>query len=1390
MSQKSKFRGCAQDYLDWFQLDYTQKNKIILPETQTDGLGLRSEEEEKKICHQKMKQFCSGRDYAWQYQLEHQHEDKAIIEGKVREINSLGIEEDTMTTDCDQTESGYSDHKAYIHYDMRRQTQQTNLPIASWEKEIVAKVEAYPVVVIEGETGCGKSTQVPQYIFDAAVEANKYVNIVVTQPRKIAAVSLAKKISEERGWKLGSLVGYQVGLDNNTSIDTCISYVTTEVLVQKIIHQKSVGKHTHIILDEVHERDEHTDFALLIIKKLINTVARNVKVILMSATIDVDRFAKYYSTLVQGYLVPAPVISITSHSPYSVDIFYLDSIIAAFKDIKVEPLIKYDDPNISAGMFNLATEMVKRFDNYERKEEGITGNSEFAKSRGAVLIFLPGLFEIEEMIISLRKEAARNKWHMYPLHSSITIEEQKCVFAKPPQGFRKIIVSTNIAESSITVSDIKFVIDFCLTKILTCDPNTNYTCLKLDWASQASCRQRAGRAGRVSSGRVFRLVSRKFYETLMMYTTPELCRSPLTQVVLKTKLLDMGQPQALLALALDPPDLGNIHHTILTLKQMCALGVKYRGLVTDMDGDLTYLGRIMAHLPLDPHLSKFIVFAHLFGCLREAIIISAGLCLKPFHARPFQDELNAYLSKVSWAYGSFSDCFAILNTYLVWQNYHSSGQFTQTGRVSEKNWARESYVELKALHEVHTLVKEITERLEKLKITPVNRQNPPKKNQYLILKMLLAAACYPHYFRRYVPDEYEKEMCRELNGHDPFSTVIVSRLPAEMGIVYDRQLREMLKECGQDMLINYMGTKAYIEFPRRKSTTRGHDHFSDIPGECPTAMYLALKMRTVRRLQDSFALKVYSPEEARQHMQTIKSLGKCVQLPEQGYRSLTSYEMKTSAVVTTLKAPELPAATQHTWSVYVTHVEDPGHFWVMCSREKTFQDLGFIQSTISLAHKSRKLCPLVSGSFAPGFVCVAPFSENPLEEPTYYRARVEDIHAGQDGNLQALVYFVDFGNSEQVAVKDLREMPPKLMEIQMLAVECYASHIKGASKEVDSAWSPEAHSWFCNNALQKQFTAQIYSVVHHIVRLELLNIEQRGAVISISQSLKDQGFALSAEEPYLSKQNHELRAIYTDEVENTLEENTTAISSLDLAFSDKVGGRKVWLRGPASPLELKFVALTRVGCMKAIKVESSSVNSTVLDLEPQNPHDRFIVAAFVSLNPSETSLMLRDTTLMPSLPGILPLSLLLFAPQAELRVDETKQRYTGAIFGLGVDPTTGEAIYPDDDIELAFDIPFTQEDLIMINKIRYLINAVFEEDEMVPEKMLLTTQNRLREFLQRLLDVPRNYKEPEAFTMAYQWNMISPEDVLQPCLEGAFERSESQVLPLHNAVFMTKTSPN
>lgn len=205
-------------------------------------------------------------------------------------------------------------------------------------------------------------------------------------------------------------------------------------------------------------------------------------------------------------------------------------------------------------------------------------------------------------------------------HSLMSPDSQQEVFQPPPSGHRKVILTTNISESSITVPDVSYVIDFCLVKVMHIDTSTNFQSLRLEWASKVNCRQRAGRVGRLRSGRVYRMVTKPFYvEEMKEFGVPEMLRSPLESCVLKAKQLDLGSPSEILALAMSPPNLSDILNTVLMLKEVGALYTTVDGVYEDLDGDLTFWGTIMSRFPLDVRLSRLIILGYIFNCLEEAI---------------------------------------------------------------------------------------------------------------------------------------------------------------------------------------------------------------------------------------------------------------------------------------------------------------------------------------------------------------------------------------------------------------------------------------------------------------------------------------------------------------------------------------------------------------------------------------------------------------------------------------------------------------------------------------------------------------------------------------------------------------------------------------------------
>ena len=493
----------------------------------------------------------------------------------------------------------------------------------------------HQISILSGPTGCGKSTQVPQYILDQHAREKKMVNIIVTQPRKIAASSLAKRVCQERDWRLGGLVGYQVGLDKeNKSQDTRLLYVTTGVLKKQIIERKHLNNWSHIILDEVHEREEDMDLVMLLVKKLLATSC-GTKLVLMSATLNEEKLKKYFSLPAEGSsstsrLMEAPSLQISAGQGRGqsnvVSTAYFDQLLGQFgRRDKTNFLVSR--PTFHQDCVELTKEVIEHLDSVEDQE---------GKGRGGVLVFLPGIHEMKALrnhLMAGRDEEAeeaddekRTKWKCLPLHSRIPWEEQKTVFAPVPANTRKIILSTNIAESSITVPDIKYVIDFGLTKNVEVDKETNYPMLVLDWASRTQLVQRSGRAGRVGGGgRVFVLLPEALVRRLPRDHVPEIQRIPLTKLVLDVKLLDMGSPQQLLSLAMDPPKSENLLKTILSLKELRALHNTTRGERTREDGDLTVIGEVLARLPVDVKLGKLIVLGHIFGVLEEAVVIAAGL---------------------------------------------------------------------------------------------------------------------------------------------------------------------------------------------------------------------------------------------------------------------------------------------------------------------------------------------------------------------------------------------------------------------------------------------------------------------------------------------------------------------------------------------------------------------------------------------------------------------------------------------------------------------------------------------------------------------------------------------------------------------------------------------
>lgn len=1362
----------------------TSNQKLFVPPEPSDA--------DVKALELPRKEFSSGTEYAKEYQEKElallKQMDPADQPGPSRGPGDSAGDELVGVAGSQSTQlaalsdlSVESTQQVYATYCQRAHVPNMDLPIMEHKEEILRMVETYSAVVIRGTTGCGKTTQVPQFLLDHCASMGTHCNIVVTQPRRIAAISVAHRVCQERHWTLGSIVGYQVGMDNQTSADTRLAYVTTGVLLEKLIAKKDMNDYTHVIIDEVHERDQETDFLLLVARKFLRTNSRGVKIILMSATINVNYFSEYFSTALGDHLEPAPIIEIPGKMK-EVREYYIDSL----RTLGELPEFNPADPCVAPESLRIAHRLIKVFDKIEATEQNVDVNKErFAPRRGAVLVFLPGYEEISMFTDMLQDDCISLRWTVLPLHSTVTQQEQQSVFLAPPKGHRKIILSTNIAESSITVPDIKYVLDFCLTKCLVCDPETKYSCLKMEWASKANCKQRQGRAGRVSEGRLYRMIPESFYRIhLPDYGIPEMQRCPLELTVLKVKKLALDEPRAILALCLDPPDLGDIERAILVLKEVSALTTVIGDTFYRFDGELTFVGKVMAQLPMDVCISKMILLGFVFGVMEDCIIMAACLSIQSMFSRPFQKLLEAYKSRMAWAEGSFSDCLGMLKAYKVWQDMRMQGAFSRRGGLNEREWASRNFLQYKRLLEIEQLVKEIEMRLSKFNIHTVERPNRAPLNQdehLVILRIVICGAFYPNYF--YQEDIDEAVCCRGLMT-DPLCTVILNGIPQNQGILYDHAIRSLLAPCSSRMKIVFEESRAAVEFLQKERRD----------GILP-AVYTAVKMRQLRM---PLELSLFRPEDAQEKLERLVKLRGLDGIDGNGgdgERWLKSNRLVVLPSSDPLKTVPLPPASQLTINMYCTHVVNCGHFYARYS-DQSYQIIEQHMNEIINHNSGQDLKPLPSPP-APNMLVLAPY------RGAYYRARVEDI---KDDRF-AKVFFLDYGNTENVSVANLRAIDPEthvdVLTTLAQAFECKLAEVRpSAMASGNDQWTRPAQEFFSRIVMGQYLVGRVYSVVDNVVRVHLF-VRGGPGQVSVNDELVNRGFADYYEESFLSKKDHQLRervesyyqSVTSEAVDPRIIETANEVDSSKLDVGAlQISSRKAKLHGPFSPLESRLVGMSKLCSLRGVRVDRNSVNSVLLNGEPQNKDPRLLVAATVSQSSTSDHVTLRNTTLMPSVPGLHCLMPLLFAPYCELRVNAERSEYTGALCGLGYEQSTNLPLYPEHDLEVPFTISFTAEDLFLVNKVRMMINVILRSDPGMSVVSwngagLANCQERARRCLFDLLGRKREYVEPRLAQRRHLWNQLRKEWRILPIVEGILP-DEDNVLPLLDGVSLEPSFSN
>lgn len=451
------------------------------------------------------------------------------------------------------------------------------LPVSEKRAEIAAAIRKHQVVVVAGETGSGKTTQLPKICMELGFGEKKLIGH--TQPRRLAARSVASRIAEELNTPLGQGVGYQVRFSDTTSPETRIKLMTDGILLAEIQHDKLLSKYDVIIVDEAHERSLNIDFLLGYLKQLL-TRRSDLKLIITSATIDVEKFSEHFSG--------APVVSVSGRS-YPVEIIYQDP---------GELEIDSDDDRFHQGVIR-ALHTLKSHERNTRQ------------APGDVLVFLSGERDIRELALRLRKLQLPDT-EIVPLYARLSQSEQQRIFS--PHRGRRIILATNVAETSLTVPGIRYVIDSGVARISRYSVQGKVQRLPVEPVSQASANQRAGRCGRVASGICIRLYSEEDFLNRPAFTDPEIKRTNLSAVILQMLLLNLGDVESFPFV--EPPERRAVNDGFRILEELGAI---------ESNRFLTPRGRQMARLPADPRLSCMLVEAAARHCLYDLLIIVSAL---------------------------------------------------------------------------------------------------------------------------------------------------------------------------------------------------------------------------------------------------------------------------------------------------------------------------------------------------------------------------------------------------------------------------------------------------------------------------------------------------------------------------------------------------------------------------------------------------------------------------------------------------------------------------------------------------------------------------------------------------------------------------------------------
>ena len=525
-----------------------------------------------------------------------------------------------------------------------------SLPIAAKREEIKKLLAAHQVLIIAGETGSGKTTQLPKICLELG--RGQYGQIAHTQPRRIAARSVAARVAEELATPLGGLVGYQVRFEDQSDSNTLVKLMTDGILLAETQHDRFLERYDTIIVDEAHERSLNIDFLLGFLKTLLPR-RPDLKVIITSATIDLERFSEHFDK--------APIIEVSGRT-FPVDTWYRP--LTSEQDEEGNSV--EDDLSVDQAIIATLDEIAS----FERSN---------GKGPGDVLVFLPGEREIRDAADMLRKAQLRHT-EILPLYARLSPAEQQRIFQSHPG--RRVVLATNVAETSLTVPGIRYVIDSGTARISRYSYRAKVQRLPIEAVSQASANQRKGRCGRVEPGICIRLYAEEDFNARPAFTDPEILRTNLAAVILQMLHLRLGAIDAFPFI--EPPDGKAITDGFNLLQELSAV---------TRDNQLTPMGRQLARLPVDPRLGRMLLEAAQQGSLQEVLIVTSALSVQDPRERPPERQQAADQAHAQWKDGD-SDFAALVS---LWRGFEEQRQALTASPL--RNWCRKNFLNYLRLRE-------------------------------------------------------------------------------------------------------------------------------------------------------------------------------------------------------------------------------------------------------------------------------------------------------------------------------------------------------------------------------------------------------------------------------------------------------------------------------------------------------------------------------------------------------------------------------------------------------------------------------------------------------------------------------------------------------------------